>query len=136
MKERCTRKNHPQYARYGGAGIKICESWTIWGKGFANFIKDMGPKPSYERTVSGKRPLYSLDRIDVNGDYEPSNCRWATPRQQCRNRTNNVLLTHNGETHCVMEWAEILGLKPTTIYRRIEYGFSVDRILAKPKLRK
>lgn len=73
MRQRCTNPNCNSYRLYGGRGIKICKEWGT----FDGFMKDMGKKPS---------PRHSLDRIDVNGDYEPSNCRWATQLQQVPNR--------------------------------------------------
>lgn len=73
MRQRCNNKNLPTYKLYGGRGIKICKEWDT----FEGFFKDMGKKPGAK---------YSLDRIDVNGDYEPSNCRWATKLQQVLNR--------------------------------------------------
>jgi hypothetical protein len=73
MRQRCGNKNNTSYKNYGGRGISICKRW----ESYENFIKDMGPKPS---------PRHSIDRINVNGNYEPSNCRWATPSQQTKNR--------------------------------------------------
>jgi len=78
MRDRCLNKNHKYYKDYGGRGIKICPQWNP-PHGFRQFLEDMGPRPA--RT--------SLDRIDVDGDYEPSNCRWATQREQCCNKRNN-----------------------------------------------
>lgn len=75
MRQRSLNKNDKSYAMYGGKGVSVCKRWL---NSFENFYKDMGPKPS---------KTHSLDRIDVNGNYEPSNCRWATAKQQMRNRT-------------------------------------------------
>lgn len=74
MKHRCTNSNNKYYSYYGGRGIKVCDRWL---NSFQNFYEDMGPKPT---------PLHSIDRINVNGNYEPSNCRWATPSEQQKNK--------------------------------------------------
>jgi hypothetical protein len=74
MKTRCYNPNTEYYKHYGGRGIKVCDRWL---NSYENFLKDMGPKPSL---------IYSLDRIDVNGNYEPSNCKWSTPKEQVNNR--------------------------------------------------
>lgn len=133
MKERCYRKKHPYYKNYGGRGIKVCDRWLEPGKGFANFLDDMGKRPGgYTRNG---RPLYTLDRIDTNGDYCPENCRWATVKEQCRNKRNNVVLTFQGETHCVTEWAEKLGINRSTIYMRIHYGYETKDVLSTNRVR-
>lgn len=77
MKARCTNRNHEAFADYGGRGISVCERWL---HSFENFLADMGERPTGT----------TLDRIDVNGHYEPSNCRWATGSQQQRNRRDNA----------------------------------------------
>lgn len=91
MRERCQNPNSKYYSHYGGRGIKVCERWS-GPNNFPNFLKDMGMKPQ------GK---HSIDRIDVNGDYTPENCRWATDLQQARNTRTNI--TFNGK--CMKEWA-------------------------------
>lgn len=88
MKQRCLRETHKYYHLYGGRGVKICEHW-LGIHGFANFMEDMGPKPSH-KIGKNNRCIYTLDRIDVDGDYCPENCRWATEYQQQNNKRNNV----------------------------------------------
>ncbi|MBC8146887.1 MAG: hypothetical protein H8E98_02745 [Bacteroidetes bacterium] len=82
MIKRCYNKNNSCYKNYGGRGITVCDRWRDPIQGLKNFIKDMGPKPSNE---------YSIDRIDNDGNYEPSNCRWATQSEQCQNQRTNVI---------------------------------------------
>ncbi len=86
MIARCTRPSHVKYADYGGRGIKICDRWLEPdGRGFANFVADMGERPVDPRG-QGRGGLLTLDRIDVNGDYTPENCRWADWSTQCANQ--------------------------------------------------
>lgn len=94
MFSRCNNQNTPGYKNYGGRGIRVCIRWHD----FENFIEDMGCRPPGDM---------SIDRINVNGNYEPGNCRWATRKQQARNKTNTVYLTYDGETKSAAEWAEI-----------------------------
>lgn len=111
MKDRCSNPNNADYHNYGGRGIKVCKRWLK----FENFFLDMGQKPSRYHT---------LDRFpNTNGDYKPSNCRWATPKQQARNVRTNVLLTINGKTMCISECAEIIGIKEGRKYERIKRGW-------------
>jgi len=92
--------------------------------GFINFLKDMGPRPSKQ---------YSLDRIDNNKGYCKENCRWATIKEQTRNRKNNVNITFNNETKCISDWANIYNLKRNTISDRIfKYNWSTEKALTTP----
>ena len=86
MVKRCTNPHDKNYRHYGGRGITVCERW-LGEHGFGNFLLDMGERPP-GRTA--RRAKWSLDRIDVNGNYEPSNCRWATPEQQAQNKRNRL----------------------------------------------
>lgn len=117
---RCTNRRSPYYARYGGRGIKVCERWE-W---FPNFYKDMGPRPG---------PGYSIERINNDGDYKPSNCKWATKQEQARNRRSNRHITFAGRTQLLVEWAEETGISEETIYARInQLGWTVEKALTTP----
>lgn len=117
IKQRCYNANEICFARYGGRGIVMCEAW----KGsFNSFIADMGPRPS---------PRHSIDRIDNDGPYAPWNCRWATRTEQGRNKRNNVILTHNGQSLTMSEWSEKLGIPENSIYYRKKLGWSDEKTL-------
>lgn len=121
MITRCENSNSINYAEYGGSGITVCERWR---NSFAAFLEDMGLKPG---------PEYTLDRYpNPAGNYEPGNCRWATPKQQARNRRTNLLLTYNGQTKTLAEWAERTGFRGGTIKRRLERGWSVRDAIETP----
>lgn len=126
IKNRCNNPNMENYPNYGGRGITYCKEWQNF-EPFMNWA-----------LANGYQEGLSIDRIDVNGNYEPSNCRWITMKEQCRNKRDNHYLTYNGETHCIAEWAEITGLKAVTIKRRImTYKWSVEKTLTtKPKWNK
>lgn len=123
LKARCYNPNHKAYPRYGGRGIKVCDRWL---HSFENFLADMGERPGKE---------YSIDRIDVNGDYSPENCRWATWKEQANNRRNNVILEHNGISHTLAEWCDILNVGQETAYRRYNQGVDFEKIFSKKSLR-
>lgn len=125
MKDRCYRKKHKSYAQYGGRGIKVCPEWMK----YENF-RDWAYTSGYDSDADFMK--CTLDRIDVNGDYEPSNCRWVDMKEQCNNRTNNHRLTLNGETHTISEWADITGIQFCTLWRRLKKGWTVERILESP----
>ena len=126
MKERCYREKHKSYPEYGGRGITICEEWKNSYVAFRDWALANGYDENAEYMVC------TLDRIDVNGNYEPSNCRWVSMKVQCNNKRNNHTLTYNGETHTIAEWAEITGIQHCTLSRRLKKGWSVEKTLSTP----
>ncbi len=120
IRARCSDPNHHNYAYYGGRGITVCARWNS----FENFYLDMGARPAG----------LTIERIDNNGNYEPSNCRWATMREQCYNRRSNRCNTHNGETLTQTEIALKTGRHKSTIYRRMKLGFTPEQIATSGKL--
>lgn len=115
MKRRCYNKNN---SNYGNRGIKVCEEWQ-------EFI------PFYEWAIAnGYNDNLTIDRINVNGNYEPDNCRWATMKEQGNNRRNNHLITYQNTTRTIAQWAEELGINYNTLWNRInKYHWSVERAL-------
>lgn len=113
MKGRCYTETDSAYKDYGGRGIKICDEW-LGERGFENF---------YNWSMeNGFRVGLTIDRINNDGNYEPSNCRWTDKINQCNNRRSNRFLTARGETHTVAEWSRITGLKSATIIQRLNRG--------------
>lgn len=121
MLTRCHNPKAPQWIDYGSRGVSVCDQWRT---SFAQFLADMGEAP----------PDCSIDRIDNNGNYEPSNCRWATAHTQARNRRSNRRLTAWGETKTLSGWAQHCGLHPTTIHNRLERGWALEAALSEPAL--
>lgn len=126
MVDRCENPNAHEYENYGGRGIKICDEWRTNFEAFAEWAYANG----YDEKA--KRRESTLDRIDVDGDYEPSNCRFASAKEQNRNRRSNVMITYNGETHCMSEWAEIAGIPYGTFQHRLYKGWSVEDAIGRP----
>ncbi len=118
MKERCYNLNSLAYKNYGGRGINICKEWLEDVMNFYNWAM-----------ANGYQEHLTLDRIDVNGNYEPSNCRWITDYEQRLNKRNNKLITINGQTKTITEWAKISNLNLHTIYSRIRYGWKDEDLL-------
>lgn len=113
---RCTQSDHPGYKNYGARGIQVCRRWTR----FENFYADMGPKPTKKHTI---------DRIDSDGDYEPSNCRWATRAENLANRRVTVRITKDGITKTLKDWCGDLNIPYFTAIDRMKRGYTVDEIL-------
>ena len=115
---RCHDEKQTGYRRYGGRGISVCDSWR---NSFDAFFADMGPRPSDK---------HSIDRIDNDGNYEPSNCRWATKKEQSRNTRCNHHVTINGTTKTIAEWSEISGISWSGIYNRVKKGWPEHLLLS------
>jgi len=107
-KGRCFNPNDEKYPHYGARGITMCQEWA---EDFSQFLKDMGECP----------PGMSIDRVDVNGHYEPRNCRWATTRQQARTRTDNVLVEHAGRKMVLKDFADLMGVGYKALHARVKY---------------
>lgn len=120
MKSRCYNPNRKKYPIYGGRGIKICDEW-LGEDGFMNF---------YNWSISnGYDDTLSIDRIDVNGNYEPSNCRWATTKKQGNNTTTNRYITFNGKTKTLAEWSDETGISYSALKHRIDRGWEIEKAL-------
>ncbi len=125
MKQRCSNENDPNYRRYGGRGISVCERW-LGEQGFVNFLADMGPRPSDE---------HSVDREDNDGNYEPSNCYWATDTEQANNKSSNRKMTYNGETLNQAEWCRRTGIHQATMNNRLKSGWTDEEAIGTPTRR-
>lgn len=122
MTQRCTNPNSVGWKYYGGRGITVCDRWRT----FDVFLSDMGERP---------RGM-TLDRIDSNGNYEPSNCKWSTPKEQRYNARNLVLLEYKGVRYSMRSASETFGISMVTLFSRRKYGWSTERILTEPVHRK
>lgn len=121
MKGRCYNPNNPRYNSYGGRGILIHEEWLNNFESFYNWAISNG----YAENLT-------LDRIDNNRGYSPDNCRWANQKQQCNNKSNNHLLTYNGKTQNITQWAEELGIGRRTLTDRLTYSWTLEEVFTKP----
>lgn len=113
MRARCNCVTDSDYAGYGGRGISVDAEWDE----FPNFFRDMGPRPE-----GG-----SIDRIDVNGNYGPDNCRWADKYEQANNRRSNHLIEWNGEKKTLQQWCNEIGIEPSKVRYRLKVGFPLDK---------
>lgn len=120
MKERCFNPNSFAYKDYGGRGIRVCDEWLDY-------------EPFHKWSIlNNYREGFSIERVDNDGNYEPSNCKWIPISQQASNRRSVRYLTFNGQTMSVTEWGEKLDLKPTNILTRLRRGWTVERALTTP----
>jgi hypothetical protein len=115
MIRRCEMPSQRHFDRYGGRGISVCERWR---HDYKAFLADIGPAPS---------PSHTIERVDFDGNYEPSNCRWATMAEQARNRSSNRMLTFNGRSLTMIEVAESCGVKYGTLWRRLKLGWPIEK---------
>lgn len=119
MKGRCQNPNHAAWKWYGAKGIKVCERWQT----FENFIDDMGERP----------PNSTIDRIDASKNYEPLNCRWASHKEQGRNKADVILIEIDGVSHIARALSEQYGLKVDTIVNRASQGLPFSEVIAKKR---
>ena len=125
MKDRCYNPNSNKYKNYGARGIKVCAEW----------INDFHAFYEWAMANGYKKEL-SIDRINVNGDYEPGNCRWATDKEQALNTRRNRFFTYNGKTLSITQWGTELGGGVALIGNRLKNGWSLERALSTPAMRK
>ena len=126
MRNRCLNPNSPDFQKwYGAKGITVCQEW----------INDFSPFEKWA-IENGYQDTLTLDRIDVNSNYSPQNCRWVSNSIQQNNKTTNHLLTYNNETHTLAEWSKITGIDRSAILARIKRGWSVERTLTEPSHKK
>lgn len=120
MRRRCLNPNHPQFRHYGGRVIGVTIDW----QSYEQFLADMGPRPT---------PRHTLERIDNNGHYTRDNCRWATRRDQARNKRTNVLVEIDGKVACAKDWCIYFGINYATYRNRIRRsGLTPDAALKLP----
>lgn len=125
MKKRCTNANDRSYKHYGGRGINICDEWK------ADFMS------FYDWSINnGYTEDLSIDRIDVNGNYEPSNCRWVSRLEQAKNKRSNHEVTINGKTQLITDWCKESPVTATTVYARLRQGYKVKDAIFMPDQRR
>lgn len=122
MLSRCYNPKNARYKSYGGRGITVCDEWQ-GVDGFLNF---------YHWAISnGFKEGLSIDRINNDGNYEPSNCRWATYKQQANNTSRNVKIKYKGITHTIAEWADIYELPASVLNGRLRKGWDIEKALTR-----
>lgn len=127
MISRCHNPKDKQYPRYGGRGITVCDRWRFGENGMTGlecFRADLGIRPSLK---------HSLERIDNEKGYEPSNVKWATSHEQARNKQTSRFITYKGETKIMQDWADQYNMHKTTLQHRLDRGWSVEEALTRPR---
>ena len=124
MKSRCYKPYAKEYEVYSGNGRSICLEWLDEKSGFVNFYN--------WAMANGYRDDLTLERIDNNKGYSPDNCKWATLKEQQNNKSNNRIITYNGEAHNIAEWVEIIGIPRNTLVKRLNSGWEIEDALTKP----
>ena len=119
MIKRCTNPKNASFKSHGNRGIRVCARWR---DSFQNFLQDMGEKP----------PGTCLERIDNNGNYEPGNCKWATFKEQANNRRSNRLITFEGVTLTLAQWAQKINITPETLHERLK-RWPLEKALTQPR---
>lgn len=119
LRQRCCNPNASGYADYGGRGITVCERWEK----FENFLEDMGNRPT---------PTYTIERLRVNGNYEPSNCVWATMKEQSRNKRNSRLITMLGATMHFYDWCDAFKINSGVLAARLRKKWPIEKALTEP----
>ena len=120
MRRRCSNPHCAYYHSYGGRGISVCAEWHK----YENF-RDWALTHGYKDGLT-------IDRIDNDRNYAPDNCRWATMKQQSNNTRTNRVIAHNGESHTLTEWSDIVGIRFATLWDRLDNGWSIERALTEP----
>lgn len=124
MRERCNRVHHPFYRNYGGRGIKVCDEWNDF-RAFREWA-----------FAHGYSDKLQIDRINNNGNYEPSNCRWVTGKENANNKRTNRIIVYRGKTYTLSQLAEKIGMGKTTLKERLNRGWSVESAVEKPVQKK
>ncbi len=120
MKSRCYCESATAFDTYGGRGITVCDEWKSDFETFYKWAID-----------NGYNDALTIDRIDTNGNYEPSNCRWATMKEQTNNVRRNNRVEFNGVVHTVSEWSDITGINKKTLWNRLSRGWPIEKALTK-----
>ena len=131
MKRRCYSKTSNSYKNYGARGIKMCDEW-LGEHGFEHF-KEWALANGYkEETLPNNLNKWTIDRVDNDGDYEPSNCRWITAEEQQKNTRNNRFITFNNKTQILADWSREIGINIDKLYHRLKSGWSIEKALTTP----